>query len=313
MEPFKELYQSYYFQEKYEFLSYDYSFDQQSPLNLLENFDSINNEEKNSESKVYQPKKMEEKRIKQSDINDMLKVNKNQNNFKKPQNLITKNNIETIDTTNKNENVTKKGRKNKENTEERRHNNESLDNLRDKSGTSFMRNILDVLNDLCNPYNLRLKKVNFKKQFGTNCILNARFIQTKLYKIFSFDCPQNKKVILKMKERNDIKFNYLMRSSFEFMYLKYINDEHKICIDGVDYPLPSFKTLSEEIEKRKEAIKSKVNEQSQIEDEYRKLQSFEEQSKDLIKNLKGEGKLQKRNINHPNSILYNYITIPEYD
>ena len=109
MESFEELYPNYFIQEKYEFLSDDYFFDQQLPLNLLENFDSINNEEKNSESKVYQPKKMEEKRIKQSDINDMLKVNKNQNNFKKPQNLIIKNNFETIDTTIKNKNVTKKG------------------------------------------------------------------------------------------------------------------------------------------------------------------------------------------------------------
>jgi hypothetical protein len=297
VEPSEELFQYDFTQEKREISNYD-NFFNLSPKSFFENIGLINYKEENSESEVYQPKKVEEK---------------NQNNFKKTQNLIIKNNNETIDTTNTNGNVTKKGRKNKENIEERRHNSESFDNLRDKSGTSFMRNFLAVLNHLCSKYNLRLRKVNFKKQFGTNCILNVRFIQTKLYKIFSFECPHNEKVILKMKEKNDIKFDYLMRSSFEFMYLKYINNEHEIYIDGVDYPLPSYITLSEEIKKRKETLKKKVNEQSQIEDEFRKLSSFEDQSKNLIKDLKGEGKLKKRSIMQPNSILCNYITIPEYD
>ena len=307
MEPSDKLFQYDFFQEENEQSRYD-NFFNLSPKNSFEYKEEI------SQSELYQSIKFEEKIIKQSDIKNIIKIDKNQNNFKKePQNLIIKNNIETLETTNNNGNVTKKGRKNKENTEERRHNSESFDNLRDKSGTSFMRNILVVLNNLCSKHNLLLRKVNFKKQFGTNCILNAGFIQTKLYKIFSFNSPQNEKVILKMKDKNDIRFNYLMRSSFEFMYLKYINDEHEICIDGVDYPLLSFITLSEEIEKRKEALKNNVNEKSQIEDEYRKLLSFEDQSKNLIKNLKGEGKLKKRSTMQPSSILRNYITIPEYD
>lgn len=313
LESFEELYSYNFTHEKSKSLNYDNYFNQISPENSFENMDSIILKENYNEIEVFHPKKIEEKIIKQSDINDILILNKNQNNFKRPQNLIIKNSNETIDTTNKNENLKKKGRKNKGNTEERRHNSESLDNLRDKSGTSFMRNILTVLNNLCIKHNLHLKKVNFKKQFGTNCILNARFIQAKLYKIFSFDSPQNEKVIQKMIEKNDIIFNYLMKSTFEFMYLKYINDDHRIFIDGIDYLLPSFITLSEEVEKRKESIKSEVNEQSQIEEEYRKLLFFEEQSKNLIKNLKGEGKLKKRNIIQSNSIICKYITIPEYD
>lgn len=311
MEPPEELLYYYYIPENLESQKNDNYFKQLS--DSFENMDSISNKEKNNEIEIYQPKAIEEKIINQSDINAILKVNNNQNNFEKPQILINKQTNETIETTKKNGNISKKGRKNKENTEKRRHNDESLDNLRDKSCTSFMRNILSVLKDLCIKYNLCLKKVNFKKQFGSNCDLNAKFIQTKLYKIFSFNCPNNKIVILKMKEKNDIIFNFLMRSTFEFIYLKYINDEDKICIDGVEYPLPSFITLSEEIIKRKETIKSKVNDLSQIEVEKRKLQSFEKQSKNLIKDLKGEGYLKKRKVNHPNSILCNYMAIQEYD
>ena len=311
MEPPKELLYYYYTPEKFESQNNDNYFEKL--LDSFENIDSISNKEKNNEVEIYQRKSIEEKIINQSDINAILKVNKNQNNFEKPQIFINKNTNETLDTTKKNGNVSKKGRKNKESIEKRRHNDESLDNLRDKSCTSFMRNILSVLKDLCRKYSLSLKKVNFKKQFGSNCDLNAKFIQTKLYKIFSFNCSHNKMVILKMKEKNDIIFNFLMRSTFEFMYLKYINDEDKICVDEVEYPLPSFITLSEEIIKRKEALKSKVKELSQIEVEKRKLQSFEKQSKNLIKDLKSEGYLKKRKVNHPNSILCNYMTIQEYD
>ena len=174
-----------------------------------------------------------------------------------------------------------------------------------------MKKVYSVLKSLCIKHKLYLKRVNFKKQFGSNCNSNVRFIQTKLYKIYSFDSPHNEIIILKMKEKNDIVFNYLMRSTFEFMYLKYINDEDKISINGIEYSLPSFITLSEEIKKRKESIK--VDDQTLIEEEYRKLQSFEEQSKNLIKDLKGEGRLVKRNVNNPKLILVNYITIPEYD
>ena len=176
-----------------------------------------------------------------------------------------------------------------------------------------MKKILTVLNSLCSKHKLSLKRVNFREQFGWNCILNLRFIQTKLYKIFSFNSPHNQIVISKMKEKNDIIFNYLMRSTFEFMYLKYINNENKVNIDGVEYSLPSFITLSKEIKERKESIKNKVNEQPLIKKEYKKLKSFEEQSENLIKDLKGEGRLAKRSVKNPNLILGNYITIPEYD
>ena len=76
MEPSEELFQYDFTQEKREISNYD-NFFNLSPKNSFEYKEEI------SQSELYQSIKFEEKIIKQSDIKNIIKIDKNQNNFQK--------------------------------------------------------------------------------------------------------------------------------------------------------------------------------------------------------------------------------------
>ena len=154
----------------------------------------------------------------------------------------------------------KASRKNKKRKIKDGHTRERPDDLRDMAGTTFMKSIHSLLKERCKKYQLKIKKPNFKKQFGCNSILYSKFIKAKLYQIYIFNNKKNKDVIKKMTIiRKDKIFIDIMKCTFENLYSKYIEEEKKdnntICIDENDQK-KSFDKLTDMAEQKRNKLKN---------------------------------------------------------
>lgn len=211
---------------------------------------------------------------------------------------------------------TKAPRKNKKRKIKDGHTRERPDDLRDMAGTTFMKSIHSLLKERCKKYQLKIKKPNFKKQFGCNSILYSKFIKAKLYQIYIFNNKKNKDVIKKMTIiRKDKVFIDIMKCTFENLYSKYIEEEKKdnntICIDENDQK-KSFDKLTDMAEQMRNKLKN--NKKNLSEEEInQKINNFIKYSKNLIKDIKGEGTLHKRSPKNPNLTLCEYEIIFELE
>lgn len=200
-------------------------------------------------------------------------------------------------------------RKNKKSLIKDGHTRDRPDNMRDQAGTAFMEAIHSFLEIRCKKYNLKIKKPNFKKQFGWNCILNKKFIGAKLYQIYIFNKKENKDVIRIMtKIKKDKEFIDIMKCTFENLYSKYIEDNNTICIDE-NY----LSKLSNMAEQKRNKLKEKNKKKLTEEEINQKINNFVKYSKNLIKDIKGEGELHKRSPNDRNLTLCNYEIMSELE
>ena len=203
---------------------------------------------------------------------------------------------------------TKASRKNKKRKIKDGHTRERPDDLRDMAGTTFMKSIHSLLKERCKKYQLKIKKPNFKKQFGCNSILYSKFIKAKLYQIYIFNNKKNKDVIKKMTIiRKDKVFIDIMKCTFENLYSKYIEekkDNNTICIDENDQK-KSFDKLTDMAEQKRNKLKNNKKNLSEEEINQR-INNFIKYSKNLIKDIKGEGTLHKRSPKNPNLTLCEY-------
>ena len=210
----------------------------------------------------------------------------------------------------------KASRKNKKRKIKDGHTRERPDDLRDMAGTTFMKSIHSLLKERCKKYQLKIKKPNFKKQFGCNSILYSKFIKAKLYQIYIFNNKKNKDVIKKMTIiRKDKVFIDIMKCTFENLYSKYIEEEKKdnntICIDENDQK-KSFDKLTDMAEQKRNKLKNNKKNLSEEEINQR-INNFIKYSKNLIKDIKGEGTLHKRSPKNPNLTLCEYEIIFELE
>lgn len=210
----------------------------------------------------------------------------------------------------------KASRKNKKRKIKDGHTRERPDDLRDMAGTTFMKSIHSLLKERCKKYQLKIKKPNFKKQFGCNSILYSKFIKAKLYQIYIFNNKKNKDVIKKMTIiRKDKIFIDIMKCTFENLYSKYIEEEKKdnntICIDENDQK-KSFDKLTDMAEQKRNKLKNNKKNLSEEEINQR-INNFIKYSKNLIKDIKGEGTLHKRSPKNPNLTLCEYEIIFELE
>jgi len=206
-------------------------------------------------------------------------------------------------------------RKNKKSLIKDGHTRDRPDNMRDQAGTAFMEAIHSFLEIRCKKYNLKIKKPNFKKQFGWNCILNKKFIGAKLYQIYIFNKKENKDVIRIMtKIKKDKEFIDIMKCTFENLYNKYIEEEdnNTKCIDE-NGTQKSFYKLTYMIEQKRNKLKEKNKKKLTEEEINQKIENFEKYSKNLIKDIKGDGELQKRSPKDPNLTLCNYEIMSELE
>lgn len=188
------------------------------------------------------------------------------------------------------------------------------DDMRDEAGTVFMKAIHSFLEIRCKKYNLKIKKPNFKKQFGWNCILNGKFIRAKLYQIYIFNKKENKDVIKIMtKIKKDKEFIDIMKCTFENLYNKYIEEDNNTkCIDE-NGQQKSFYKLTYMAEQKRNKLKEKNKKKLTEEEINQKINNFVKYSKNLIKDIKGDGELQKRSPKDPNLTLCNYEIMSELE
>ena len=212
------------------------------------------------------------------------------------------------------------------------HNKNSKDDLIDACWRGFFESLIDTLNHYTDE-KTTFQKTNFKKQFSSNNLQNTEFLHLIFYKYLTFNPSDNEKykkhkyfgsqneiIIRKMiKNKNDKndkihKILILLSSTIEYLHEKYINqnDDEKIEIRNTKFEY--FKTLSQSIKLKKEAIsknKELTEKQKNIEISY--LKRYEEQSKNLIKYIKGEGKDKRRKKTLKEKDKIKYLEIKELD
>lgn len=235
-------------------------------------------------------------------INKFINVKKNKKSNEFYMNNLINSNIEA-------------SRKNKKSLIKDGHTRDRPDNMRDQAGTAFMEAIHSFLEIRCKKYNLKIKKPNFKKQFGWNCILNEKFIGAKLYQIYIFNKKENKDVIRIMtKIKKDKEFIDIMKCTFENLYNKYIEEEdnNTKCIDE-NGQQKSFYKLTYMIEQKRNKLKEKNKKKLTEEEINQKIENFEKYSKNLIKDIKGDGELQKRSPKDSNFTLCDYEIMSELE
>ena len=183
----------------------------------------------------------------------------------------------------------KRGRRGKNSPEDetRAHTSNSDDNKRIKNWRLFLKKIIKCVNALCQKEKVEnLEHTNFIQQFGSSSVQNNDFVRQKIYKYFTFTkykkkenhrrksrnySQKNETIIRKMvlEKKNNI-FIALMKSTIRDIYLKCINDEKYIDINGTNTELTNFDTISDILEeKRAEFEKECLQEAEDI------LKSFE--------------------------------------
>ncbi len=202
----------------------------------------------------------------------------------------------------------KRGRREKDSKETEGHTKKWPDNKRCKCGTTFMEVIYDALNKICKPYNRTFNKPNFKKLFGWNCIQYKRFINLKIYQIFEYEDENNRYIIDFMtKEIKDEIFIFIMKSTYEYLYNKFIKGENIISINEKEFSLTSFKEAFDK--KRRKLIEKEVP-LNEIEEE---IDELIENSKNFIKEIKGNGDLHQRKLRKAESNIFNFEVRNEFE
>lgn len=198
----------------------------------------------------------------------------------------------------------KRGRRKKDSPLTGGHTGNFPGNILRKNGTAFMRFMYAFLNNICVVYKIKtLTRINFAKQFGYN-IDNEYFIKQKLYKILRYKNRNNQKVIKEMTERKDEVFMSIINCTFEYLYTCYIKKKNEIVSNKKDTDSKSFDTLSE-----MDIIKESFG-------EFNKNWTggkFMESSKNLLKEVNGEGDLKKRSRRNENKVPCDYEEVKEIE
>ena len=226
------------------------------------------------------------------------------------------NHIEESDenrTTNEQTNKSK-GRRKKGSTLEDGHTGDYPGNLLRKDGTTFMDSMYTCLNKRCKIYDpkLKLKNIDFAKQFGFNKD-NERFIQQQLYKILRYGNDNNQMVIEMMTNiHKDRIFMYIINSTFEYLFGKYIAEKNTIYFGEGDTNKNCFETLSE-MAIRRENKNRRINSHWTEEKLKRETTLLIESSKNFLIEVNGEGKFRKRKRRTDIIVLCNYEVVEKIE
>ena len=139
-------------------------------------------------------------------------------------------------------------------------------------------------------------KVNLDNVFGSRFCQNRAALYLQIYTILNFN-KANKSILEQAEpepDKNDI-FFYLLTRPYNFIFLKYINNNKQFQIKGEKITIKEFKTLDEVVKEKKADLKNN----NKITDEERndisaKIKKFEEISKGFLKNIEN-GYFDERN------------------
>lgn len=118
-------------------------------------------------------------------------------------------------------------------------------------GSACLREIVELLNKICEKYRLRLKSPNFQKLFSKNYLYHKQFMEAKIYQILIKILHENKEVIDKIVfEIGDLELIYILNLTFEFI-CKYFSEEkidNDILIDEKkDIAIKALEAIAEQI------------------------------------------------------------------
>ena len=207
-----------------------------------------------------------------------------------------------------------KGRRKKGSTLTDGHTGDYPGNLLRKDGTAFMDSMYTCLNERCKIYDSKLKihNIDFAKQFGFNED-NERFIQQKLYKILRYGNDNNQMVIEMMTNiHKDRIFMYIINSTFEYLFGKYIAEKNTIYFGEGDSHKNAFETLSE-MAIRRENKNRRINSQWTEEQLKRETTIFIESSKHFLIEVNGKGNFKKRKRRTDIIVLCNYEVVEKIE
>ena len=239
----------------------------------------------------------------------LINQNNNRNNEIFNQTVKNTENNTTNEKTSKN-----KGRRKKDSTLTDGHTGDYPGNLLRKDGTTFMDSMYTCLNERCKIYDPKLKihNIDFAKQFGFNED-NKRFIQQKLYKILRYGNDNNQMVIEMMTNiHRDKIFMYMINSTFEYLFGKYIAEKNTIYFGEGDTHMNCFKTLSEMAIIR-ENKNRRINNHWTEEKLKRETALLIESSKNFLIEVNGKGKFKKRKRRTNIIVLCNYEVVEEIE
>ena len=191
------------------------------------------------------------------------------------------------------------------------------DNQRVQCATIFMGEIFNIINGQCIKEGLNIIKPNIGKQIGYNIDLRKKFISAKIYQIFIYDNKENKEIIKKMVEKEKDEFIYLMISTFEDLFKKYISKENDkiLGLNENDSLLKSFPTIENALNKKREKYLNAGIDQEEID---KRLNGLKKYSLSFIKDIREEGegrtyhRRRKRKLSD-NFTLCKYEIIPEIE
>ena len=191
------------------------------------------------------------------------------------------------------------------------------DNQRIQCATIFMGEIFNIINGQCIKEGLNIIKPNIGKQIGYNIDLRKKFISAKIYQIFIYDNKENKEIIKKMVEKEKDEFIYLMISTFEDLFKKYISKENDkiLGLNENDSLLKSFPTIENALNKKREKYLNAGIDQEEID---KRLNGLKKYSLSFIKDIREEGegrtyhRRRKRKLSD-NFTLCKYEIIPEIE
>ena len=181
--------------------------------------------------------------------------------------------------------------------------------------------------------NTKFYLVNLDDVFGSCLKQNRAALELHIYEILYFN-KDNKKILLEAEmnlseEDNEI-FNYLVTRKFKFIFEKYIKNEKEFVINNKKITIDEFKTLDEVIKEKKNKKNTKENsnkndknnannngnvkKRKPYDKKYNeaKIEEFEKNSKDFLKNI-NNGYFSERNNRKNRNIFFTYETIKKFD
>ena len=205
-----------------------------------------------------------------------------------------------------------------------------LDNTKKELLKKPMNNIKKVLESIINK---KFFLVNLDDVFGSCLKQNRAALELHIYEILYFN-KDNKKILLEAEmnlseEDNEI-FNYLVTRKFKFIFEKYIKNEKVFVINNKKITIDEFKTLDEVIKEKKNKKNTKENsnkndknnannngnvkKRKPYDKKYSeaKIEEFEKNSKDFLKNI-NNGYFSERNNRKNRNIFFTYGTIKKFD
>ena len=121
------------------------------------------------------------------------------------------------------------------------------DNWIKQSIRAFILNMKSMFNT---GEDITLEKFNCKKILG-GVKQNKLIRKAKLYQILGYK-EEYRKILRNAKPKNAEKFNYFLSSNFGFLFDKYFLNDRKFNINGKEEEVLEFKTLKDEIKRRRE-------------------------------------------------------------